>query len=68
MFRDVSLRMAQQGQPLREAHLEPVRGWTGLLDPCRLTVTSSGGVVVHRAATREDFRSVQAPIWPGVQV
>ncbi len=68
LYRDINLRLMQAGQPSRPATLEPVRGWEGALSPTNLTVTSSGGVVVHRAATRDDFRSVPAPIWPSAGV
>lgn len=68
MYRDLSLRMMQQGKPPRVATIEPVRGWTGLLDPAHLTVTSSGGVVVHRQARHDDFSTAASPVWPcGVQ-
>lgn len=65
LFRDINQRLMQSGQPPMEASLEPVRGWQGLLDPCRLTVSTSGAVVVRRPARRDDFH-VQAPIWPAM--
>lgn len=63
MYRDVSLRMMQRGIPPRPASIEPVRGWQGLIEPANLTVTSSGGVVVHRKARNDEFR-MTAPMWP----
>lgn len=66
LFRDVNHRLMQSGRPPRPATITPVKGWEGLLDPAHLTVSSSGGVVVHRKAKKDDFR-VAAPVWPGVQ-
>lgn len=63
LFRAINERLVRQGQPPREAQLEPVRGWEGLLDPCQLKVSTSGAVIVQRPARHDDFRAV-APMWP----
>lgn len=66
LYRDLNMRLMQLGQPPRTGSMEAVRGWDSLTGPVHLTVTSTGGVVVHRKAKTDDFR-VAAPVWPGVQ-
>lgn len=67
LYRDINLRLMQAGRPPRAGSMEAVRGWQGLIEPCSLTVSAAGGVVVRRAANEDDFKAVAAPIWPGVQ-